>query len=55
MTIINLLQAMSCSSQIVRKIYGDRLKLKDGLTCAEHLYTLYEDTHTKEQYFLRTV
>lgn len=55
MTIINLLQRMSCSSHIAKKIYGDRLKLKDGLTCAQHLYTLYEDVHTKEQYFLRTV
>lgn len=54
MTIINLL-AMSCSEEIVRKIYGGRLALKDTHQYVHHLYTLYEDRRTREQYFLRTV
>lgn len=55
MTIINLLQGMSCSDQIVKKVYGERLIRKDNLKCVHHLFSLYEDTKSKEQYFLRTV
>jgi hypothetical protein len=55
MTIINLLQTMSCSDQIVKKVYGDRLVLKDNTSYTHHLFTLYEDKKSKEQYFLRTV
>jgi hypothetical protein len=46
---------MSCSDQIVKKIYGERLALGDNHNYAHHLFTLYEDRKTKEQYFLRTV
>jgi hypothetical protein len=46
---------MSCSDQIVKKIYGGRLALSDNHEYAHHLFTFYEDVRTKEQYFLRTV
>lgn len=55
MTIINLLARMSGLDEVVKKIYGDRLKLRDSQKYVHHLFTLYEDIQTKERYFLRTV
>ena len=55
MTIINLLASMSCLDQVVKKIYGERLILRDKQKYAHHLFTLYQDIQTKERYFLRSV
>jgi hypothetical protein len=46
---------MSTLDEIVKKIYGDRLKKKNSQGYTHHLYTLYQDINTKDNYFLRTV
>jgi hypothetical protein len=46
---------MSNLDESVRRIYGDRLKRENCQGYSHHLYTLYQDTNTKDSYFLRNI